>query len=603
MSLIAATQPGRKWPTTYLLLMICAAAASEATAEKPRFIITARALEVENETEDPPTDRGTIGSAEEATEAMAEQLSTDADDAGKRAESTESVGDDLKSAPSKLHIKTDSRPARADHEVLYARLKQPIRTVANQPLPQDSEKVGSLFGRPYSWPFQLRQPAEHATPAGPTLMPAEQGLIPVPLRSPSPTLPPASDTDDGIGWIKPNRWEKEKASNQRLNMTRVLGIEAECQNDYMKIRMRFNGSFTGLIYSTGFAYDQSCVYINGTGRDFYEFYIQLNRCGTLGGDTHNLDSRKQPTKSFMWNTLSIQYSPLIEEEWDEHYKVTCEYGYDYWKTVSFPFLNVEVATGNPLTFTLTPPECHMEIRQGFGNTGTRVTGPVRVGDPLTLIIYMRSQYDGFDLIVSDCYAHNGGAKKIQLIDPNGCPINEKLISRFRGTWTDTGLYETQVFAYMKAFRFTGSPALYIECDVRMCHGHCPNQPCYWRTGKKLNKRDATSPAEAVNASLSENISLFQSLQVMTDDAELSSTRDATSTSVGPGAPNADEICLKPQALGAAVGLAVLFYLALGLLSCFTCIRLRRSQSCHAQSADIYAPPYTSSPNYAKQRRY
>lgn len=52
-------------------------------------------------------------------------------------------------------------------------------------------------------------------------------------------------------------------------------------------------------------------------------------------------------------------------------------------------------------------------------------------------------------------------------------MNEKLISRFRGTWTDAGLYETQVFAYMKAFRFTGSPALYLECDIRMCHGHCP----------------------------------------------------------------------------------------------------------------------------------
>ena len=23
------------------------------------------------------------------------------------------------------------------------------------------------------------------------------------------------------------------------------------------------------------------------------------------------------------------------------------------------------------------------------------------------------------------------------------------------------------------FRFTGTPALYIECDVRMCHGKCP----------------------------------------------------------------------------------------------------------------------------------
>ena len=69
----------------------------------------------------------------------------------------------------------------------------------------------------------------------------------------------------------------------------------------------------------------------------------------------------------MWNTITIQYNPLIEEEWDEHFKVksenntfscqrnvminhfskqtlfqiTCEYGYDFWKTVTFPFLEVE----------------------------------------------------------------------------------------------------------------------------------------------------------------------------------------------------------------------------------------------------------------------
>ena len=23
----------------------------------------------------------------------------------------------------------------------------------------------------------------------------------------------------------------------------------------------------------------------------------------------------------MWNTITIQYNPLIEEEWDEHFKV------------------------------------------------------------------------------------------------------------------------------------------------------------------------------------------------------------------------------------------------------------------------------------------
>lgn len=55
-------------------------------------------------------------------------------------------------------------------------------------------------------------------------------------------------------------------------------------------------------------------------------------------------------------------------------------------------LFIRVATGNPLTFTLTPPECHMEIRAGYGTNGNRVTGPVRVGDPLTLVVYMRSQF-------------------------------------------------------------------------------------------------------------------------------------------------------------------------------------------------------------------
>jgi hypothetical protein len=28
-------------------------------------------------------------------------------------------------------------------------------------------------------------------------------------------------------------------------------IEAECQDDYMKIRIGFNGSFAGLLYSSG----------------------------------------------------------------------------------------------------------------------------------------------------------------------------------------------------------------------------------------------------------------------------------------------------------------------------------------------------------------
>ena len=88
-------------------------------------------------------------------------------------------------------------------------------------------------------------------------------------------------------------------------------------------------------------------------------------------------------------------------------------------------------------------------------------------------IFMFDSLDGFDIVVNDCFAHNGANKRIQLIDDLGCPVDDKLISRFRGSWSDSGVFETQVYAYMKTFRFTGSPALYIECDVRMCHGRCP----------------------------------------------------------------------------------------------------------------------------------
>ncbi|XP_065360290.1 uncharacterized protein LOC135954144 [Calliphora vicina] len=388
-------------------------------------------------------------------------------------------------------------------------------------------------------------------------------------------------------------WDRDYGKQFGFNSTRVQHIEAECQDDYMKIRIGYNGSFSGLVYSAGYAYDPDCMYINGSGRDYYEFYIQLNRCGTLGKNALHDDNRKNPT-NFMWNTVTVQYNPLIEEEYDEHFKVTCEYGYDFWKTVTFPFLDVEVATGNPVVFTLSPPECYMEIQNGYGIGGPRVTGPVRVGDPLTLIIYMRSKYDGFDIVVNDCFAHNGANKRIQLIDQYGCPVDDKLISRFRGSWSDSGVFETQVYAYMKTFRFTGSPALYIECDVRMCHGRCPSQPCHWRNLKTVTKRDVsnitmdtTSTAavadvlidttEKPETSLSENVNLFQSLRVL---QEGEADDDGLYAHARRLEPNPNQTCLKTTTFSAmtATFSVMLCILAASLMVACSRLKQRKKQS-------------------------
>jgi len=88
----------------------------------------------------------------------------------------------------------------------------------------------------------------------------------------------------------------------------ITDIEAECQDDYMKIRIGFNGSFSGLLYSAGYAYDPDCMYINGSGRDYYEFYIQLNRCGTLGKNSLQEESRKNPTVRMINIKLDLKIS-------------------------------------------------------------------------------------------------------------------------------------------------------------------------------------------------------------------------------------------------------------------------------------------------------
>lgn len=50
-----------------------------------------------------------------------------------------------------------------------------------------------------------------------------------------------------------------------------------------------------------------------------------------------------------------------------------------------------------------------------------------------------------------------------------------------------------LYSYLKAFRFTGSPVLYLECEIHMCQSSCPPQMCYWR---RLSKRSASNETTA-----------------------------------------------------------------------------------------------------------
>ncbi len=90
-----------------------------------------------------------------------------------------------------------------------------------------------------------------------------------------------------------------------------------------------------------------------------------------------------------------------------------------------------------------------------------------------------------------------------------------------------------------------------------CSLFAQTQPCYWRNSREINKRDVTRFAKSAkpNTTLSENLSLFQSLQVVVDDetavGELGGDLSQTKSK---GSSDSDHICLKPIAIGALISI-------------------------------------------------
>ncbi|UYV75103.1 hypothetical protein LAZ67_12002472 [Cordylochernes scorpioides] len=247
---------------------------------------------------------------------------------------------------------------------------------------------------------------------------------------------------------------------------RVENMSAECFPDHMEISITFNGSFRGLVYSTGYAHDAACVYVRGDGSREHSFPVFFNRCGTLG--------HSPPARS-VWNTLTVQYSPDIEEITDEHFRSTCDFGFYFRRTVTFPMVDVGTNTEFPALNqhqgSPEPPRTFMEIRAEHQVGGPSISGPVVVGDPLTLLVHMETDTPGrYDLAITNCSAHNGGLQRLRLTDAQGCVLKPNLVGSFQRTTLSTR--HTVLYSYLKAFRFTGSPALYLECDVRMCQGSC-----------------------------------------------------------------------------------------------------------------------------------
>lgn len=94
-----------------------------------------------------------------------------------------------------------------------------------------------------------------------------------------------------------------------------------------------------------------------------------------------------------------------------------------------------------------------------------------------------------------------------------------------------------------------------------------SQPCHWRNLKGVTKREVKSEKE--NSTLSDNISLFQSIRVLQDEDEPSVREQSTQKNRDP-----TETCVKTSVLSALTAMCSMIFCVLAGSLFVTCTKLK-----------------------------
>ncbi|XP_067135797.1 cuticlin-4-like [Centruroides vittatus] len=243
----------------------------------------------------------------------------------------------------------------------------------------------------------------------------------------------------------------------------------------MNVHIEFDRPFNGIVYSKGYYSNSLCRYVN-PGRDstVYDFLIPLSGCGTSRNDKGNSGSHFS-----LSNIIIFQNDENYQEIWDRAQSLRCEWTNNIDKFVNFEPVGVDMLDVQELVFSGDQVDCWMEVQLGKGPFAPRVNRLVKIGEILTLAIFIRDEERIFDLMVKSCYAFDSPdfnspeTRRIQLTDADGCPIKAKLVDGFYRT-KQTGITTATVIAYafISAFKFPDKSEVFMACNVNICKRGC-----------------------------------------------------------------------------------------------------------------------------------
>lgn len=191
--------------------------------------------------------------------------------------------------------------------------------------------------------------------------------------------------------------------------------------------------------------------------------------GGYGGPT--------PSGSYVENTIIIQYDPYVQEVWDQARKLRCTWYDFYEKAVTFRPFQVDMLHAVTANFLGDNLQCWMQIQVGKGPWASEVSGIVKIGQTMTMVLAIKDDENKFDMLVRNCVAHDGKRAPIQLVDQYGCVVRPKIMSKFQKIKNFGPSASVVSFAYFQAFKFPDSMNVHFQCVIQVCRYNCPEPKC------------------------------------------------------------------------------------------------------------------------------
>lgn len=158
-------------------------------------------------------------------------------------------------------------------------------------------------------------------------------------------------------------------------------------------------------------------------------------------------------------------------------KLRCTWYDFYEKAVTFRPFQVDMLHAVTANFLGDNLQCWMQIQVGKGPWASEVSGIVKIGQTMTMVLAIKDDENKFDMLVRNCVAHDGKRAPIQLVDQNGCVVRPKIMSKFQKIKNFGPSASVVSFAYFQAFKFPDSMNVHFQCVIQVCRYNCPEPKC------------------------------------------------------------------------------------------------------------------------------